>query len=80
MAEFSPPNCFHDLANPKCYSPRCLCMEGFVRSPSGHCIRPTRCPNRYSEPEVRRLTAIGGPLGSFMSPFGLCFIKTSIGR
>lgn len=50
---YSPPNCFHDPDTPKCYFPRCLCKEGFVRDAHGFCVYEHECPNRYSEPTNR---------------------------
>ncbi|VDN52246.1 unnamed protein product [Dracunculus medinensis] len=45
---FSPPHC-HTIENhPKCYYPRCICKNGFVRNKEGFCIREWRCPNRFT--------------------------------
>ncbi|CCD69149.2 TIL domain-containing protein [Caenorhabditis elegans] len=47
---FSPPHCLNHLHHAKCYFPRCVCNDGYVRSEKGICIRPSHCPNTYYEP------------------------------
>ncbi|CAB3411149.1 unnamed protein product [Caenorhabditis bovis] len=47
---FSPPNCVNVLTHAKCWHPRCVCNDGYVRDDDGKCIRPSRCPNTYYEP------------------------------
>ncbi|EYC25394.1 hypothetical protein Y032_0012g1862 [Ancylostoma ceylanicum] len=64
---YSPPHCYHDPTNPKCYFPRCLCKDGYVRNSLGHCIWEHQCPNRYSEPN-KNSTDIDGMVMEFV-PF-----------
>uniref|UniRef100_A0AC34RAQ4 TIL domain-containing protein n=1 Tax=Panagrolaimus sp. JU765 TaxID=591449 RepID=A0AC34RAQ4_9BILA len=41
---FSPPRCQGDYTNPRCYYPRCICEEGYVRDNDGRrCIAEWRC-------------------------------------
>ncbi|CAI2345951.1 unnamed protein product [Caenorhabditis sp. 36 PRJEB53466] len=47
---FSPPQCVNTLHHAKCYFPRCVCNDGYVRDEHGLCIRPSHCPNTYYEP------------------------------
>uniref|UniRef100_A0A0N4XLW2 TIL domain-containing protein n=1 Tax=Nippostrongylus brasiliensis TaxID=27835 RepID=A0A0N4XLW2_NIPBR len=53
---YSPPNCYHDPNLPKCYFPRCLCKDGFVRDERGYCVWEHECPNRYMEPNGKNST------------------------
>lgn len=46
----SPPMCVNTLHHAKCYFPRCVCNDGYVRDENGICIRPSHCPNTYYEP------------------------------
>ncbi|KJH50697.1 hypothetical protein DICVIV_03137 [Dictyocaulus viviparus] len=55
---YTPPNCYHDANNPKCYFPRCLCKDEYVRNAQGHCIRDYLCPNRYSEPNRNTVSVL----------------------
>ena len=41
---FSPPRCQADFTNPRCYYPRCICKEGYVRDSDGRrCVAEWRC-------------------------------------
>ncbi|EFO91595.1 hypothetical protein GCK72_006124 [Caenorhabditis remanei] len=46
---FSPPHCENHLHHAKCFFPRCVCNDGYVRDENGLCIRPSHCPNTYFE-------------------------------
>ncbi|KAI6226218.1 TIL domain-containing protein [Aphelenchoides fujianensis] len=49
----NPPNCQMDYDNPKCWFPRCVCVEGFARLHSGgHCVPESVC--RRQQADFRR--------------------------
>ncbi|CAL2033305.1 unnamed protein product [Caenorhabditis brenneri] len=52
---FSKPNCIDVLTHSKCWHPRCVCNDGYVRNDAGVCIRATHCPNVYYEPASMRI-------------------------
>ncbi|KAE9551712.1 hypothetical protein FO519_005076 [Halicephalobus sp. NKZ332] len=62
---FSPPRCQADFTNPRCYYPRCICQEGYVRdADSQRCVAEWRCKmehhsgrKHYASPAAKRITA-----------------------
>jgi hypothetical protein len=34
----------HNFDNPKCFHPRCVCNDGYVRDARGACVRDDQCP------------------------------------
>lgn len=58
---YSPPHCVHNPHHPKCYFPRCLCKEGFLRDENGRCIRPSRCPTTVNDVAGEEFRSHVGP-------------------
>uniref|UniRef100_A0A7E4WCH4 TIL domain-containing protein n=1 Tax=Panagrellus redivivus TaxID=6233 RepID=A0A7E4WCH4_PANRE len=67
---FSPPRCKADLANPRCFYPRCVCASGYVRDVDGYrCIAEWRCRMEHHGPRKVVSPAASKVIGVKRNPF-----------